>query len=208
MTRDNISCAGKYLCERFFLMHAGRRRTGSKKRGKSKSKESTGCDIMKKLLFAVATIAAGLVFADFSPDTLAFYPFTDGAAGDSANGVTLKNAVAPGTNDAVSVQYDYPSTAAKGVIRFDDDVPGSYLFDDVTLALPDPVCSHLRSILITTDSRMRLRLRIPMRAGAAAIFRFRTSRPNYRSAARAALPSSFSGRFRPRSPIPAPGRQR
>ncbi len=106
---------------------------------------------MKKLLFAVATIAAGLVFADFSPDTLAFYPFTDGAAGDSANGVTLKNAVAPGTNDAVSVQYDYPSTAAKGVIRFDDDVPGSYLFDDVTLALPDPVCSHLRSILITTD---------------------------------------------------------
>ena len=105
-----------------------------------------------KLLVPAVTLAAASAFADFSADTIGFYPFTDGETGTSADGVTLVNAANPGTFDAAGVQYDNPNTTAKGVIRFDDDVPGTYLFDDVTAILPQPVCSDFKSIWIMTDA--------------------------------------------------------
>ena len=70
-------------------------------------------------LSAVMTVICGVV----SAETMALYPFTDGAVGESAVGVTLMNA-ADSTKYAGSA-----STTDDGTVTFSDVVPGKYVFE-------------------------------------------------------------------------------
>lgn len=68
--------------------------------------------------------------AEFSADTVAFYPFTDQVSGSSATtGDTVANAVDgetfPGTLKTCQYNSSYP-----GTVTFTNDVPGRYVYSD------------------------------------------------------------------------------
>lgn len=101
---------------------------------------------MAKFLFPAAALVAASAFADFSPDTIGFYPFTDGEAGSSAANATLANAANPGTFDATGIKHDQPNTYAKGIVDFDADAPGTYVFASNRERYPEPICTNPQSL--------------------------------------------------------------
>lgn len=102
---------------------------------------------MAKFLFPAAALVAASAFADYHENTLAFYPFNEGASGETAVGVAIKNAV-----DESSFAADAKAVGTSGVVQFDDDVPGKYVFEDVSVDFPTAVCENPQSIRITSTT--------------------------------------------------------
>ena len=96
--------------------------------------------------FAISsTIAATAIsaFAAFDDNTIAFYGFGEGVAGETAYGKTVLNAVDASAHPG-SVLLVGDGTAAD--ITFDGDVPGRYVFVGTPTASSKPVYSGLKSI--------------------------------------------------------------
>lgn len=106
---------------------------------------------MTKILMTTATLLSGVAFAEFSSDTIGFYPFVEGESGSSGIDVVLQNAVDPGTLDALGVQYNWAGDTAKGVVDFDDDVPGEYIFDDIDADVPQALYQGPQSLHLTAE---------------------------------------------------------
>ena len=102
---------------------------------------------MTKLLLPAMALAVASAFADYDANTLAFYPFNEGASGETAVGVAIKNAV-----DESVFAADAQTSGSSGVVEFDDDVPGKYVFEDVSVDFPTAVCENPQSIRITSTT--------------------------------------------------------
>ena len=86
-----------------------------------------------KILVFFAVLLSAAVSMAFNSDTIAFYPFNEGSAGDTVVGATVSNAVSPGTHDGT------PSLVGSGTnadIAYDDDAPGKYLYDEFAYKAP------------------------------------------------------------------------
>lgn len=105
---------------------------------------------MRNCLVYALTIAVIGAFASvygYSPETMAFYPFADGASGASALGTaTIKNAVDASLYPADAVRS---TASAYGEVNFDSDAPGKYVFDRITGEIPTPICTDPGSVWIT-----------------------------------------------------------
>ena len=99
---------------------------------------------MGKYAIASSIAAAAIsAFAAFDDNTIAFYGFGEGVAGETAYGKTVLNAVDASAHPG-SVVLVGDGTAAD--ITFDDDVPGRYVFVGTPTASSKPVYSGLKSI--------------------------------------------------------------
>ena len=113
-----------------------------------------------KRLNAVGAIASAIamvagVAQAFDADTVAFYDFKDGAPGESAKDVTIKNAV-----DA-NVCPGGVTLSGNGVATFSADNPGAYMFEGCGYLTNDAaVCTNIQSIYVnrgaTTSHKAQL----------------------------------------------------
>lgn len=106
--------------------------------------------VVKKTFVVVLAVAATAAFADFSEDTFAFYPLTDIAPGANGKNVQFKNAVDESSYAGTGIQWDHVNTYAKGVIVADEDAPGKYVFEDVSVAVPEPICTDPQSLHLSS----------------------------------------------------------
>ena len=102
------------------------------------------------MLFAMAAAPTVTAFAAFDSDTVAFYSFKDGTGdvGDMTIANEIDSTKYAGSATVVSV------SSGTGSVTFDDDVPGKYIFTDVSWegGLPEPVCVNPKSIYLTSST--------------------------------------------------------
>lgn len=96
--------------------------------------------LSESVVSAVFALVSEWAFGAFDPNTIAFYPFDEGSGDVGA--VTLRNAVQSGIYEGAV------SLAGSGTAVFDEDVPGKYVFDDISQALPIPICKDPQSVYV------------------------------------------------------------
>lgn len=104
---------------------------------------------MKNLMNMVAVTLVSVQASAFDGETAAFYAFTDGEAGLTPT--TLLNAVDSTRHQGTATIYKY-NAAGVGVMSFDADAPGKYLFDDVSTVTPTAIAQDVQSIHITSET--------------------------------------------------------
>lgn len=104
---------------------------------------------MKYLMSVAAVTMLAVRAVAFDTDTAAFYAFADGEAGTTPT--TLVNAVDAARHQGTAAIYKY-NAAGVGVMSFDADAPGKYLFDDVSAVTPTAIAQDVQSIHITSET--------------------------------------------------------
>ena len=95
-------------------------------------------------MYTASRLPSATVSAD--PDTLAFYPFDDGAAGSSAAGATVNSVANPQMNSGTVTV----STEATASATFSADMPGKYVFIGEQYAAT-PIYTNPASIHVTSE---------------------------------------------------------
>ena len=108
-----------------------------------------GENLMKTLALAGAVVLAAAQVVAFDNETAAFYKFTDGEEGTTPT--SLENAVDSTRHQGTATIYKY-NAAGVGVMSFDSDAPGKYLFDDVSAVTPTAIAQDVQSIHITSET--------------------------------------------------------
>lgn len=82
---------------------------------------------MAKAVVVLSAVLSATVSMAFDADTIAFYPFNDGAVGETVIGTTVANAVSSGTHGGTS---SLVGSGTNADIVYDDDAPGKYLYSE------------------------------------------------------------------------------
>lgn len=106
--------------------------------------------MVRKSLCAVCAVVATVASAEFCEHTFAFYPFKDLAPGEEGANAKFENAVDPSTYRGTGLEFNHPSVKAKGLVTTDEDAPGKYIFEDVSMAIPTPICTDPQSLRLSS----------------------------------------------------------